>query len=136
MAVSQQTRAYLAQLLAAWWQVGEAGTESRVLAEPLSERELAVLRLMAGGHSVEEIANRLVISASGPGDRSVPGPRHPARRMSAAGARVEHLVGTPYAGAGVSVIHCSPQRWIASSTGARALPFAVSRYSMRTGVSG
>jgi LuxR family maltose regulon positive regulatory protein len=62
-AVSHHTRAYLTQLLAAWAPAGEPGLDPGVPAEPLSERELTVLRLIAGGHSVEEIANRLVISS-------------------------------------------------------------------------
>jgi LuxR family maltose regulon positive regulatory protein len=62
-AVSQQTRAYLAQLLAAWGSAGEPGVDLGVPAESLSKRELAVLRLMAEGYSVEGMANQLVISS-------------------------------------------------------------------------
>jgi len=49
--------AYVSQLLSAFSPIPSA-----TLAEPLSEREIQVLRLVAAGHSTRQIAERLVIS--------------------------------------------------------------------------
>ena len=55
---------YLAKLLAALAQEAEAPGADERLAEPLSERELGILALIAAGNSNREIATRLFISAS------------------------------------------------------------------------
>jgi LuxR family transcriptional regulator, maltose regulon positive regulatory protein len=60
---SQRMRAYLGRLLVAWKPAEEANADAPVPVEPLSERERAVLRLIAEGHSVGTIADSLVISS-------------------------------------------------------------------------
>jgi ATP/maltotriose-dependent transcriptional regulator MalT len=54
--------AYLDRLLAAWKMLAGADVDALVLAEPLSNREHAVLRLIADGLSVHQIARALLIS--------------------------------------------------------------------------
>ncbi len=54
---------YLTELLAALpKEPGTAAPASQPLVEPLSGRELEVLKLIAAGHSNEEIASTLIIS--------------------------------------------------------------------------
>jgi ATP/maltotriose-dependent transcriptional regulator MalT len=63
-AAGQASTRYLAKLLATLAQgAGAPGAEER-LAEPLSERELEVLALIAAGASNREIAARLFVSIS------------------------------------------------------------------------
>jgi LuxR family maltose regulon positive regulatory protein len=55
---------YLAKLLAAFEQEAAKPTTDGRLAEPLSERELEVLALIAAGESNRQIAARLFVSTS------------------------------------------------------------------------
>ena len=55
---------YIAKLLAALAQEAEVPGADEPLAEPLSERELEILALIAAGDSNREIASRLFVSAS------------------------------------------------------------------------
>ncbi|HJQ30496.1 MAG TPA: LuxR C-terminal-related transcriptional regulator [Rubrobacter sp.] len=55
---------YLAKLMAAFAQEAATPTTDEHLAEPLSERELEVLALIAAGESNREIAGRLFVSTS------------------------------------------------------------------------
>ena len=55
---------YLAELMAAFAQEAATQTTDEHLAEPLSERELEVLALIAAGESNQEIAGRLFVSTS------------------------------------------------------------------------
>ena len=55
-------RRYVYPLLGARLVAGEAGGESRALPDPLSAREREVLRLLALGHTNQEIANLLFLS--------------------------------------------------------------------------
>ncbi len=55
---------YLAELMAAFSQEAATPTTDEHLAEPLSERELEVLALIAAGESNREIAGRLFVSTS------------------------------------------------------------------------
>jgi LuxR family transcriptional regulator, maltose regulon positive regulatory protein len=63
-AASRLSTRYVAELLATLAQEGRALGASERLAEPLSERELEVLALIAAGESNREIAARLFISIS------------------------------------------------------------------------
>ena len=53
---------YVSRLLAAVGDVGATATPTSLLVEPLSEREIAVLRLMAAGLTNREIAISLFVS--------------------------------------------------------------------------
>ena len=53
--------AYVGQLLEAMGRTPVARPNAQALVEPLSDRELEVLRLMAAGHSNQEIANKLFV---------------------------------------------------------------------------
>ena len=63
-AAGRASTQYLAKLLAALAQEAEAPGADERLAEPLSERELQILALIAAGDSNKEIASRLFVSAS------------------------------------------------------------------------
>ena len=60
--------AFIGRLLAAFRATehrgGEAPSSSQPLVDPLSERELEVLRLLAGGHTNDEIGRSLYVSAN------------------------------------------------------------------------
>ncbi|PKO13454.1 MAG: hypothetical protein CVU39_18790 [Chloroflexi bacterium HGW-Chloroflexi-10] len=66
MPLAPQERAYFEQILAAWQtqntQLPETPLQSRQLVEPLSRREMEVLRWLAAGKSNKEIAAGLVLS--------------------------------------------------------------------------
>lgn len=57
-----EMKAYILTTLSAFGETGKASSISQPLAEPMSERELEVLRLFAEGLSNQEIAERLIIS--------------------------------------------------------------------------
>jgi LuxR family transcriptional regulator, maltose regulon positive regulatory protein len=64
-AVGQVSISYLAKLLATLAQEGaSAPVADERLPEPLSEREMEVLALIAAGNSNEEIANKLFVSVT------------------------------------------------------------------------
>jgi LuxR family maltose regulon positive regulatory protein len=56
-----ELKAYVSTILAAFGEMGRASIQQS-LVEPLSERELEVLRLVAQGMSNGQIAERLVLS--------------------------------------------------------------------------